>query len=227
MSERRELTLEGIRRFHEDGAQTQRRLTKQAAAMGGLVLIHVPLPFKLPLQDGFRMGWDDDEAKFLELIHYPNEISEYIGEPIFSGNIAPIQMPSYSGSMRTVVRFGKPVALETLDKTLTAKAHPNFRPVIDRFPDDFKIEISQTLGDLLDEGLVALNFLIRSYRILEKDFMGGPVEGIESLPNNLFYTVWDIANVKNLDLGVQILRRQDVVQMGEGLLLVHASLQVD
>lgn len=36
----------------------------KARETGTLALIHVPLPFKLTLEDGFNLGFDNDEARF-------------------------------------------------------------------------------------------------------------------------------------------------------------------
>lgn len=132
-------------RFQRWGWDVQRELTAKAVEMGGLVLIHVPLPFKLPLIDGFRMGWDNDEAKFLELIHYPIPQSQHIGEPIFTESIGPIELPSRASDMMTIVRFGKPIALEALEQTSTVKAHPDFGPDLSKFPAGFDVEISHLL----------------------------------------------------------------------------------
>ena len=204
----------------------QRELAANAKEVGGLVLIHVPLPFKLPLVDGFKMGWNNGEARFLELVHYPYHPTEHVGEPIFTDTLEPTR-PDFVNGMRTVVRFGAPLPLEAFEGTTTVKAHPDFADYIHRFTVGFEIEVSLPLGALIDDGLIALNHLIRSYRVLEKGRRIRPVDGKERLPSTLLYTVWDIRKAMNLQFGIKLRQREDVAQVGQGILLIHPEQPTD
>lgn len=216
-----ELSLDEIRHIQEKGMELQRGLASRARESGTLVFIHVPLPFKLPLDDGFHLGFDNDEARFLELVHYPYHPTEYVGEPILSETLEPTPMDDYVRAMRTVARFGAPLSLEALGDEGGVKAHPDFTDHLHKFPDRFEVKVNHSLGKLLDDGLVALNHLIRSYRVLEKESRIRPVDGKERLPSTLMFTVWDISKARDLQFGIQLRQRDDIKEIRRGLLMIH------
>lgn len=227
MARRRDPTMVDIVRMRMSGIRTELELTDKAREVGGYVVLHVSLPFQLPLNDGFRYGWDDHEAKFLELIHYPDDSVERVGEPIFHETPDYGDMPAHLRSSYTVVRFGMPMPLEHLQGTGTFKAHPSVADLIDRFPPDTRPAVSRTLGGLLDEGVRTLDFIIRSHRIVTKDAYIWPMEGPGRLPFMLPYTVWDISSAKDLIFGLECLEREDLVLVGEGLFLLRMGKAVD
>lgn len=213
-------TFSDLLKISEAGFAREITLSRKARYVGGYLIIHVPLPFRIALYDGFRYGWDDDEARFLELIHYPKPLDLQFGEPIFQTDALERLSPP-SQYHYTVARFGMPVRLEYYEGQQTFKAHPEAADIAARFLGEDKPEVDVELGRLMDEGINALNFLIRSCRITVKDFLERPLDSLNSLPFTVMYSVWDISQTIDLAFTVGCLKREDIEMVGKGMLLLH------
>lgn len=194
-------------------------------------MFHVPLPFQLPLHEGFRYRWNDEDARQLEIVHYRDEGREpLVGEPIFE----PAESAGADGIPKeliysyTTVRIGMPVPLEETDRLNAFTAHPDVSSAASGFPPVAPAPVpEQTLEQLLEEGLLALNFLIRSLRIVTQDPFIYPIDGLTKLPSILLYTLWDIRGAWRLRFGKDLHTRTDVKEIGKGLFLVHFQVPYD
>lgn len=214
-----------------------RRLFGVARDRGGYVVLHVPLPFKLPFEDGFLFGWDEDEPRFLELIHYPERAPEHlyrvkVGEPVFESRRGTEQERRLRPppNLYTVARFGVAVPREEIDAgddEDVVVQQPEETGASEEAPEGIEPWRYPQLERLLDEGLRALNHLIRAYRMTKDDFSVAPIGGTGSLPFSLLYTLWDVRRSRDLFLGAACQRRDDLDLLGMGLFLVNMRLPVD
>lgn len=231
MGKGRSIDPERLARSRREHLRVIRRLFGKARERGGYVMLHVPLPFKLPLEDGFLYGWDEEEPRFLELIHYPDEDREHsyrlkVGEPVFQAPI-PERGVGFPMNLYTVARFGIAVPRREVNG---GEGDPRGAEEVET--DEGLAGASDSgrhpqLEDLLDEGLRTLNFFIRAYRTVKNDFSMIPVGGTTSLPFALMYTLWDINRSRDLFLGAACQRRDDLDLLGMGLFLVNMNLRMD
>lgn len=228
----RAINLEELARSRREQQRITLGLFRKARERGGYVILHVPLPFKLPFEDGFLYGWDEEEPYFLELIHYPEQAPEHsyrvkVGEPIFHSQPSPEWRVAVPTNLYTVARFSMAVPREKID---TGDEGAGQAGEINADKDSSEADDSwrdPQLEDLLDEGLRTLNFLIRAYRTVKDDLSVVPVGGTASLPFALLYTLWDISQSRDLAFGAACQRRDDLDLLGIGLFMVNMNLRMD
>ena len=151
----KEISLRRYRDLEKQGVQN-----KRARRQGGYVMLHAPLPFQLPLHEGFTHRWNDEDARQLEIVHYLDEDREpRVGEPIFEpADNQASSVPRNLARHHTVVRIGMPVLLDDIDQFGTFTAHPSVAAAASGFPPVTPApEPEEVLAQLLDEGLLALN----------------------------------------------------------------------
>lgn len=130
-------------------------------------------------------------------------------------------------NLYTVARFGMAVPREQIDASDEGAGQTGELDASKDPPEEDDSGRDPQLENLLDEGLRALNLLIRAYRTVKDDLSVFPVGGIGSLPFALLYTLWDVSRSRDLSLGAACQRRDDLDLLGMGLFMVNMNLRVD
>lgn len=150
-----------------------------------------------------------------------------MGEPVFQSQPSPERRVAIPTNLYTVARFGMAVPREQIDASDEGAGQTGELDASKDPPEEDDSGRDPQLENLLDEGLRALNLLIRAYRTVKDDLSVFPVGGIGSLPFALLYTLWDVSRSRDLSLGAACQRRDDLDLLGMGLFMVNMNLRVD
>lgn len=217
-----------LQRYRE--LKIQRVQNERARQQGGYIMLHVPLPFQLPLHESFTYRWNNDDARQLEIVHYPDDNwNPRVGEPIFElTDVETNGVPQGINRSYTVVRIGMPIPLNETNQSddsmvqgAISDAGSSFSPIASAPMSNEQLE------HLLDEGLNALNYLIRSLRVVTGDPFIYPIEGLNRLPLMLLCTFWDIREAWGLIFGKYPYTRKGIEEVDRSLFLLHVQSPYD
>lgn len=218
---------------YENGAGVEEigQLTQRASQCGGYLVVHVPLPFQLPLESGLVLLWGENEDRHLELAHYPRVELFKQGEPCLN-DLEPEakRVPPEINASYTVARFSRFIPLSDMKDYGPLTMNPE---IIEN-EDSENLAQNQAVNELIEEGLRALNSIVRAHRIVTWDVAIYPLsmpDKVASFPANvasvLLCTMWDVQNVEALGLGTDPLSRSDIELLDKFLHVLHFGESAD